>query len=295
MKHVDLFDHPENALVEETMALNVLTFTGASGTATVTVGNLSLLATFSNSLQETAMKFIISHLATLKQSGYTATIGLQAQVDTVTLTGSSGTANVTEAGGLTKLATWNTSLTQTATDFVTAHAAAYAAVGITLTSSTVDLIFTGAVAGVSFDHPVITNVTPDLAGTVVNTTPWNTEVITFGHVVGQAPVTVTNATGDLTGTLGCVYYPDMEFGRIFRLLSQASFTIGAVKNPLDGAYIRLEITAGGAHTITWDTSYQFAGGTEHTQTSSGLDILEGHYNDTAGKVYIQPWAAAVGA
>jgi len=107
----------------------------------------------------------------LRELGYVEIGAGVAQVDTITLTGSEGTANVTEAGGLTKLATWNTSLTQTATDFVTAHAAAYAAVGITLTSSTVDLIFTAIVEGTPFIHPVITNVTPDLAGTVVNTTP----------------------------------------------------------------------------------------------------------------------------
>lgn len=90
--------------------------------------------------------------------------------DTVTLTGTGGTANISAAGGLTKLATFATDLATTAANFVTAHAAAYLAVGIVVTSSGSGLIFEANVAGVPFTTPVITNVTTDLAGTVANTT-----------------------------------------------------------------------------------------------------------------------------
>jgi hypothetical protein len=97
--------------------------------------------------------------------------GAQAQVETITLTGSSGTANVGAAGGLTKLATYGDSLTDTAGDFVTSHAAAYTAVGITVTSLGGTIIFTAAVPGTAFTAPTITNATTDLAGTVAHTTP----------------------------------------------------------------------------------------------------------------------------
>ena len=93
-----------------------------------------------------------------------------AQVETVTLTGTSGTAEITVAGGLTKTVTFNTSLTQTATDFDSDHSAAYTAEGITVTTSGADIIFTAAVAGTPFDAPVITNLTGDLDGSVVATT-----------------------------------------------------------------------------------------------------------------------------
>lgn len=106
----------------------------------------------------------------LQERGVTETGAAVAQVETVTLTGTSGTANITVAGGLTKLATWNTSLTQTATDFVTAHAAAYKLADIILTSSGADLIFTAAIVGTAIAVPVITNATGDLAGTVAHTT-----------------------------------------------------------------------------------------------------------------------------
>lgn len=86
---------------------------------------------------------------------------------TVTLTGTSGTANIAVAG-TNYLATFATSLTQTATNFVTTHAAALLAdKGVTVTSS-------GA-------------------------------VLTFVHATTAFPtITITNATGDLAGTLGTV-------------------------------------------------------------------------------------------
>jgi len=90
------------------------------------------------------------------------------QIDAVIVTGSSGTATIGAAGGLTKTLTWNASLTQTCADFVTANAAAYLAVDIVLTSSTDMLIFTSEIAGDEFVHPTITPATGDLDGTVAN-------------------------------------------------------------------------------------------------------------------------------
>lgn len=58
----------------------------------------------------------------------------------ITLTGTSGTANIT-AGGLTKLATFATNLTTTATNFVTAWRDAYTAVGVAVSSSAGTIIF----------------------------------------------------------------------------------------------------------------------------------------------------------
>ena len=92
-----------------------------------------------------------------------------AQVSTITLTGTSGTANV-NVEGTDYLATFNTSLTQTAADFVTAHAATIlAAHNITVTSSGAGIILTSNVTGKSFTF-TITNVTTNLAGSVALTT-----------------------------------------------------------------------------------------------------------------------------
>jgi len=100
---------------------------------------------------------------------HTVEDGAVAEVNTVTLTGTSGTANVT-VGGVNYLATFNTSLNQTHADFVALHAAALALRGITLTGTTT-AIFTSAVPGQPIPDPTVTNVTGDLAGANVDTTP----------------------------------------------------------------------------------------------------------------------------
>lgn len=98
------------------------------------------------------------------------------RVDTVVLTGTSGTANVL-CNGITRLATFNTSLTQTATDFVTSHAAAYLAAGVVVTSDGATLMFTSTVAGTDFTgNTSITNATTNLAGTATMNVVSNVKV-----------------------------------------------------------------------------------------------------------------------
>jgi hypothetical protein len=86
----------------------------------------------------------------------------------VTLTGTSGTANI-EVDGEDYLATFASSLTTTAANFVTAHATALAAEGVTVTAAAAVLTFTGANALV--EGIAIANATTDLAGTVADAEP----------------------------------------------------------------------------------------------------------------------------
>lgn len=87
----------------------------------------------------------------------------------VTLTGTSGTANISVAG-TPYLATFNTTLTQTATDFVTAHAAAILAA----------------------------------TGTVVTA---NTGVLSFAHTATEFPsISIANASLTLNGTVAAIDY-----------------------------------------------------------------------------------------
>lgn len=96
-------------------------------------------------------------------------IDTPAQVDDVTLTGTSGTANINVAG-VNYLATFNTNLTTTASDFVTSHSAALTAAGITVTSNAAVLTFTANVGGTAFTIAAPVNATGDLAGTLDNVT-----------------------------------------------------------------------------------------------------------------------------
>jgi hypothetical protein len=95
----------------------------------------------------------------------------QAQIDTITLTGTSGTATITDAGGLTEIVTFNINIQTTAADFVTAFATDYLAQGIVITSNTTDIIFTANVSGTPFTSPIMTNVSGNLAGTTTNLIP----------------------------------------------------------------------------------------------------------------------------
>jgi len=93
------------------------------------------------------------------------------RVDTITLSGSSGTATIV-CNGETDTATWNAGgLTLTASDFVTANAADHLAAGTVLTSVANVLYFTAVVAGTDFTGASSgANATGDLAGTAATVT-----------------------------------------------------------------------------------------------------------------------------
>ena len=85
------------------------------------------------------------------------------QVNTVTLSGTSGTANIPIVG-VNYLATFNTNLTTTASDFVTAHAVALDTAGVTVTSSGAVLTFRSTDPSVPFTIADAVNATGNLAG-----------------------------------------------------------------------------------------------------------------------------------
>lgn len=95
--------------------------------------------------------------------------GAVAQVATITITGTSGTATVAWAG-VNYTATFATDLATTALNFKTTHAAAMLLRGVTLTNSGATVILTSTIAGMPFAAPTIANATGDLAGSVAATT-----------------------------------------------------------------------------------------------------------------------------
>ena len=117
-------------------------------------------------------------------STYQDTVAV-ANVRTATLTGTSGTANVT-INGVNYLATFATNLTTTAANFVTAHAATIAARhgNAVVTSSGAGIVVTSAVPGQAVTVAVA-NVSGDLAGSVANTTA-NVQNTTLKAGAGKA-------------------------------------------------------------------------------------------------------------
>jgi hypothetical protein len=92
------------------------------------------------------------------------------QVSTITLTGAGGLANVTGTAGLTKLVTFNTTLTQTATDFKNSHETAYdeADIPVTVTAVGETIVFTAKNYDETFIVPVIANVSDNLTGSITH-------------------------------------------------------------------------------------------------------------------------------
>jgi len=89
----------------------------------------------------------------------------------ITLTGTSGTANVSFDGGVTNyLATFNTSLYQTAVDFVSTHETALNTAGIRIFAlgSGADGRLRFCSSEATLNAMTITNVTTDLSGTIAN-------------------------------------------------------------------------------------------------------------------------------
>ena len=118
-----------------------------------------------------------------------------AQIDTITLSGSSGFADI-RCNGLHKICTWDTDLGQTGDDFVTDHAAAYDAIGVTVINvgGAGVLRFTANVAGTPFSSAtIIVNEDGNLDGSVVNTQANQTPVkridtITLSGIDGTAAI-----------------------------------------------------------------------------------------------------------
>ena len=97
------------------------------------------------------------------------------RVDTIVLTGSSGSCYIT-VGGLSDTAIFASDLTTTASNFVSDNVLAYDAIGITLTSSGSHLIFTSQVSGADFDGDTsVVNTSGNLYGNITYTTPAYTE------------------------------------------------------------------------------------------------------------------------
>jgi len=119
------------------------------------------------------------------------------QVRTGTTTGTSGTASFTWQG-TAYLLTFDTSLTQTNANFVTANAAAFLLRGVVLTASVATLIMTSSVPGQPFGAPVYANVTGDLAGTLAATTANTAPIaLTADQAIGQLKTMYTGSDAAL--------------------------------------------------------------------------------------------------
>lgn len=170
------------------------------------VQTVALTDSADGSFSFTVNNDVVQDIATvLVSTEYPAVNGVTTR--TVTLTGSSGTANVTIAG-VDYLATFATNLTTTASNWVTANATALLALGYTVTSS-------GAVITVSalttvFPTIAVTNVTTNLAGTLGTQTNTASTGNAYANIVssqrGSFVVRVTNIGTGAFNTFARIHF-----------------------------------------------------------------------------------------
>lgn len=160
---------------------------------------------------------------------------------TVALSGTSGTANI-NIGGTNYLATFNTTLTQTGTDFVTTHAAnILSQKGVVVTNNTGTLTFRANVSGVTFVTPTIINVTGNLAGAVVLTKEQaNYELFTSGLVAaGGGNVSVFQIKNRDTGAMLVeaekIKKLNYQEGDLITTATNEDFTLAAINGDGSGS------------------------------------------------------------
>lgn len=126
---------------------------------------------------------------------------------TVTLTGTSGTANI-NVGGTNYLATFTSNLNTSATNFVTTHSSALATRGITVTANSGVLTFSALTA--SFPTITRANVSGDLSGTIGSVTATNSTGLPIANIESYAKgffkVRVTNVGSASLNGPATIYY-----------------------------------------------------------------------------------------
>lgn len=135
---------------------------------------------------------------------YPISVTNRVRVDKITLSGTSGTATIV-CNAISRTATFATDLDTTAGNFMTANAAAYLAVGVTLTRSGPTLTFSATTANKEFSAlSTITNATGDLSGRVLTEYARNTATVTglsYMSVKRIDRITLTGTSG--TATITC--------------------------------------------------------------------------------------------
>lgn len=182
--------------------------------------------------------------------GKHATHNITIHGNVIILSGTSGTANITINGYINPTAlSFSADLDTTAINWVTNNYAYYYALGYIVS----------ALSGVITINPRYS---------------WDS--------YNRVNVTIANVTPNITGTLYGRCEVDFAKARNWRITFGQNLFMNFPRNAKDGELIHLELIATGAYSVNWTAgAYYFAGGTEHTQTSTGIDVIEGMFTKSA--------------
>jgi len=96
-----------------------------------------------------------------------------------------------------------------------------------------------------------------------------------GEITHLTSVDTLSPLGDITSSQDL----DLDVANAFTATVTGAVTIQATNVPTGLAWFILHLTNGGSSTVTWDGSFQWAGGTAPTLTTSGVDIIVGISTD----------------
>lgn len=171
----------------------------------------------------------------------------------LTLSGTVGTANITINGHANNtIATFaGGSLTATAATWVTNNYSYYYNLGYKVASA----------AGMIY-------VTPRYG--------WDT--------INNINVSIASVSGNLTGTLLGLCVVDFGEARNWNITFDQDIYMYPPKGSRDGEEVCVQFINSGVHTVTFlPYGWHFAGGTEPTITTSGIDIIKGVFNKGAAR------------
>lgn len=174
---------------------------------------------------------------------------------TLTVTGTSGTATVS-VRGLSLTATFNTTVAQTAIDFVASHADTLAAVGITVTNPSGAILLFTTRNGSAIPSFSIANATGDLAGTLGEVCAATTGV----YVISAVDTTNNIGTLDVEYQGESIVYDDLELMQID--------TAGNYGIKISAKDRKFEAGKWASHPMTFKTTIDFGSGASAEVTES---------------------------
>jgi len=110
---------------------------------------------------------------------------------------------------------------------------------------------------------------------------------TGGTMTGEITATTQTWTHSANGATGAAFVMDLDSAMCFSATVDQATSITFSNEPASGTgvFVVLELTNGGAFGITWDANLKWAGGTEPSWTTSGVDIVTFFTRDAGANWY----------
>lgn len=267
------------------ISIPILPADGGTGQTSYTIGDLLYAsgATALSKLADVATGNVLLSGGVGTAPGY-GKVGLTTHVSGALPVANGGTAATDAAtaltnlgaqpvdAGLTALAAFNTNgvLVQTANNTFAGRSVVAGSAKLTVTNGD------GVAGNITVDFGAVAST--DLSNTADITLLTAVQTLTNKSLTAPTMTGAITANGSVRGNSNTVAAAaiDCSTGNVFYKTAGGNLTWSFTNVPASSAFYacRLELTNGGAHTMTWPASVDWPSGTAPTLTASGVDILE---------------------